>query len=454
MKDAQMVPLNMPDKLIEGISRAAQVSVQFAERFEAMGDFERALEHIEKAIVDARLQGLGAAPLSRLLSRLAGLCRRAGHLARAATAFHEAVALAPAERSIWMALAATYRDARSWPAAITIFQKILQDNPSSRAALYGLTEVLGLSGQPVACAQTFPQVTEPVDSESFLAARIWFQRSMLHLGRDKELLDFLNQRAKLNPRAFVHPSWQQDLEERPSTPSIFIISLKRSGTVYILRRLAEGCGMPMVRLACGDFFETILIEENLRLFSGQGMVSLEHLAPGPIIFDALARFGIRPIVHLRDPRQSMISWLHYVDREISAFGGDVFYLDVATNWADLTVGQKADWCIDYYFPRIIDWIKGWVAAANAKPSLDILFTHFEQMKSDEPSFFKTLLSHAGHEYGSFGDSKMNEDTMRSSANYHLGETDEWRRILNNAQIQKLNQLIPDELAERFKWIKV
>jgi len=121
--------------------------------------------------------------------------------------------------------------------------------------------------------------------------------------------------------------------------------------------------------------------------------------------------------------------------------------------SDLTVGQKADWCIDHYFPRIIDWIKGWVAAANAKPGLDILFTHFEQMKSDEPSFFKTLLGHAGHEYGSFGDSKMNEDTMRSSANYHLGETDEWRRILNNAQIEKLNQLIPDDLAKRFNWIK-
>jgi tetratricopeptide (TPR) repeat protein len=448
-----MVPLNMPDKHIEEMSSAAQVSLQFAERFESMGDFERALEHTEEALVNARLQDLSPPSLAHLLSRLAGLCRRAGHLARAAMAYHEAAALAPTEWHIWMALAATYRDARSWPATITIFHKILQDNPGSRAALYGLTEVLGLSGQPAACARTFLQVTEPVDGESFLAARAWFQRSMLHLGRDKELSDFLNQRANLNPRVFVHPSWQQNLEERPSAPSILIISLKRSGTVYILRKLAEGCGMPMVRLACGDFFETILIEENLRLFAGQGMVSLEHLVPDPVIFDALARFGVRPIVHLRDPRQSMISWLHYVDREISAFGGDVFYLDVAPGWADLTVEKKADWCIAHYFPRIIDWVKGWVAAADTKPGLDILFTHFEQMKSDEPSFFKTLLGHADHEHESFHDSKMNEDTMRSSANYHLGETDEWRRILNNAQIEKLNQLIPDDLAKRFNWIK-
>lgn len=427
------------------------VKVQFAGRFEAVGEFERALEEMEAAVQVARQTGLSGPSLARLLASEARLGRRAGRLIEAASWYHEAVTLMPAERPWWLALAATYRDARLWSNAETVFLKILDDHPGDRPALYGLTETLGLAGNPEGCAETFMRIDEPAGGEAFLAARVWFQRAMLYLGRDAELSAFLNERQRSNENSFVHPSWEQDLTARPRTPSLFLISLKRSGSVYVWRKLADGCGMPMVRLACGDFFETLLIEENLRLFASHGMVSQEHLAPLPNVLDALEQFAVRPVVHLRDPRQSMISWLHYVDREVAAVGGDAFYLDIPGEWAEMAFEAKADWCIEHYMPRIIAWVEGWASAAASRPQLDILFTHFEEMKTDESGFFKRILDHAGLPHGSFNDITMEEAEMLASANFHRGETNEWQRLLSNGQKARLVQLLPGELADRFGW---
>ena len=41
-------------------------------------------------------------------------------------------------------------------------------------------------------------------------------------------------------------------------------------------------------------------------------------------------------------------------------------------------------------------------------------------------------------------------------NTHLrkGSTDEWKDVLSEKQVQKINELIPDEWFERFNWPKI
>jgi hypothetical protein len=45
-------------------------------------------------------------------------------------------------------------------------------------------------------------------------------------------------------------------------------------------------------------------------FSGGGFVSQNHLAPSPENLQILQYLGLKMILHLRDPRQALLSWVY------------------------------------------------------------------------------------------------------------------------------------------------
>ena len=42
-------------------------------------------------------------------------------------------------------------------------------------------------------------------------------------------------------------------------------------------------------------------------------------------------------------------------------------------------------------------------------------------------------------------------SFKLKTHFRTGSTDEWRKVLNNEQIQKINSLIPEEWFEKFNW---
>jgi hypothetical protein len=168
-----------------------------------------------------------------------------------------------------------------------------------------------------------------------------------------------------------------------------------------------------------------------------------HLWPSPENVDRLVAGGVEHlIVHVRDPRQVLVSAIEHVHRyprEMLPSLRDIVRRDPRA---------AIDGAIEEIFPRALAWVVGW---AQARSRLDISFTTFEEFARDPLRFVDRLVALYG------GDSRWFDRSVAlhepASADFHRrrGEPDEWRRLLDAEQTKRVNAMVPDELWSLFGW---
>jgi hypothetical protein len=156
-------------------------------------------------------------------------------------------------------------------------------------------------------------------------------------------------------------------------------------------------------------------------------------------------------VHVRDPRQVMISWFHFfphVARELDPV--QALHHGVPDDYFERSAERQLDWLIDNWLRWTIDWIEGWVQAER-EPwfKTKLLFTTFEDMIADPKAFFDRILDFYGVERDLFVHPSKPEH--QGDRNFRLGEVDEWRRVLTPDQQKRASGLIPLSLYRRFGW---
>ena len=165
----------------------------------------------------------------------------------------------------------------------------------------------------------------------------------------------------------------------------------------------------------------------------------------PIITDKI-------LVIIRDIRQSVVSKVAY--SEYLRYSGNISallkyqYPDDFFHWS---IEKKIDWQIEnYYVPSDIEWISGWLKI-DEDPNFpcEIHFSKFEDLANNPKKYFKDILSFYGIPNEKFTYPKT--PTFKLKTHFRTGSTDEWRVVLNNEQIQKINSLIPEEWFDRFNW---
>jgi hypothetical protein len=168
-----------------------------------------------------------------------------------------------------------------------------------------------------------------------------------------------------------------------------------------------------------------------------------HLLPSPANVDRLVAGGVkRLIVHVRDPRQILVSYMEHIrryPREMTPARREIIRRDPR---------QALDVVIEAFFSWALAWIVGW---AQARDRLDIRFTTFEEFVRDPGRFVDRLVALYGGDSRWFNrDAALREPT---SADFHRrrGEIDEWRRRLDAEQTRRVNALIPDDLWNLFGW---
>ena len=99
-------------------------------------------------------------------------------------------------------------------------------------------------------------------------------------------------------------------------------------------------------------------------------------------------------------------------------------------------------------PASIWWIDEWY---NAKDTLNLSFTTFEEFATDRAKFTERIIGLYGGDTRYFNKTLAAEE--HSGVDYHkrLGAIDEWRHVLNQRQIKEINDLIPDRLWNAFGW---
>ncbi len=223
-------------------------------------------------------------------------------------------------------------------------------------------------------------------------------------------------------------------------PSIVFVPQGKSASVSVAAIFGSGFRLPSV---CYSLVNLDIIDSWAADYARGGACYATHLIPSLDKVRQLKRAGISKIVvHVRDPRQALVSIVHHLDRYTDQMPG--LRAQAALGQ---TVSERAQRAIASYEDSI-RWISGWV---ELESEIDILFSTFEDFIADRAAFVERYLDfygvHRAHfNWGNaFGEHKGVDNHFRS------GRTDEWREVLEPAFAARISAMLPPQLIEKFGW---
>ncbi len=237
---------------------------------------------------------------------------------------------------------------------------------------------------------------------------------------------------------------------RAGLPLILVTTLPKTASESIWNHLAEGLQAAQCHLSVGLFPDCCLIPSRVNFGAPGGIVAKEHIAATDHNLATLAEFGVdRIVVNLRDPRQVVLSWVHFVREDVSQRLLAPIWRKIVppSRIFDEPLETQIDWALDSFMPLLIDFARGWIAAdRDPQRPLKALFLSFEEFRADPVSFATRIVD--------FYD--LPRERFAHAAEFevvHLrkGMTDEWRSVFSPEQQARAWDQIPSDLAEAMGW---
>jgi len=238
-----------------------------------------------------------------------------------------------------------------------------------------------------------------------------------------------------------------------SLPSILFTSIPKSGTVLTQQMLARGLGLEPIALSVGAFPRYSLDPQKLDRFRQGGMVGVEHLDASPENLQILAPFVDRWVVHIRDPRSVLLSWVHHLNRlhaERHFAPYELLYVCPAPpeEFFGYSFSEQVDWNIHHFLPNVLSWTRTWVETHDSGRH-KILMTTFSDILAGEEDFIFKILDFYDIPRALFRRPDT-EQTIHGS-HFRAGRADEWRDSFTPDQIAQTTRMVGDDLLRRFGW---
>lgn len=254
-------------------------------------------------------------------------------------------------------------------------------------------------------------------------------------------------------RSSIEPADRRDIVLSP----ILFNTMPKSGSIYILRCLAQGLGISETKIAVCLFPNDLVIRDKLDELAKGNLVSQQHLPAHDINLRFLANRLERMVVHVRDPRQAMLSWLHHLDnfeahRDIvpaCALGLEASSPALPKDYFERSFSAKIDYLLDTHFPQLLSWTEGWVEAAESKTGPKIKITTFEDFVADPDGFLNSLLDYFDISHEQFEASNL--PRKEAQTHFRKGLTDEWKEVFSDTQKSAAQKMIPKSLTKKFGW---
>jgi hypothetical protein len=226
--------------------------------------------------------------------------------------------------------------------------------------------------------------------------------------------------------------------------------MPKSGSIYAARSLQKILGLDFMYLGSGYSLIDQIALTAARKFSGGGYVSQNHFAPSVENLQILDHFKLRMVLHLRDPRQALLSWVHHLDR-ITVGNDDSEFLLYFTprtppGYFGFPLARKIDWQIENCLPDLIAWTERWVQIADCG-TIPILITHQQDLASNEKAFFDSILSF----YDVNLDYALPNLPKTDETHFRRADPAEWKRTFTAEQVALTDSKTPAALRMRFGW---
>lgn len=248
---------------------------------------------------------------------------------------------------------------------------------------------------------------------------------------------------------------ERRLQNRAQTPGIYLITVPKSGSVFLMNTFLRGLDLRFIQTASRVYMpEDMAIYQHLeQLGQGGGWISQEHLPAHKWNLYVLERLLDRWIVHVRDPRQAMLSWTHHCDdyhRQGLLRYVEMYLPEPVEAYFAWSLEHKLDWQIEHYLPLVINFIADWLQVSQSPQYAGrILLTQYEDFIQDNDAFIKRILDFYGIPEEHFHFPKMKR--RQGAYHYRQGRADEWREVFSAVQVEKATTMIPHSLQTYFNW---
>ena len=241
----------------------------------------------------------------------------------------------------------------------------------------------------------------------------------------------------------------------PNGQPILIASMARSGTSYIINTLSEGLNRPFLSIFSSTHPQQQHVSTDLaRELSGRRIICADHFSSDPEVLHDLVLAGFNKIyVHIRDPRQTTLSWLHYMDArfECSILEWPRYrgLLGLPNEYRKWSYDKKLSWLATNYYPKCVDWIDGWLSAEREVTDLEIRIGDYMPFNLNQLSYLNSI-SH----YFDPADTLMADllpDISDPILHYRSADPSEWRKFFPRESRLTMNSNLPPQMAERFGW---
>lgn len=228
---------------------------------------------------------------------------------------------------------------------------------------------------------------------------------------------------------------------------VFINTLPKSGSVVIVNTLVEGLKRPFCRISYATFPEDQIIEDDLKAFACSNSITQGHINASPENIALLKKYRVKMILHVRDPRQAVLSWAHHLilgKEHILTYSPHAvprgFY-----NW---TFEQQLDHQLKVYYPQVIQWITDWLKVYQEGGVNMKVLTYENDFHYQEELYFEKVLDFFNVPLSSF---TLYHFPKNMRWNFRKGDPNEWREVFTPRQVDQVNALLSDELCTFFNW---
>ena len=241
-------------------------------------------------------------------------------------------------------------------------------------------------------------------------------------------------------------------EQRVPLTPILINTMPKSGSIYLTNTIASSLGIEYSTnsLAYGFFPTYFMIPDALEQFRRGDIVRQEHFDASPINLTLCGRYVDRMVLHVRDPRQAMLSWTHHANRLFRKHPNGTNYTihQPPDGFFDWPFESQVDWHIDRHLVSLVIWLRQWLTASQSKSSPRILWTTYEELVSSERALFDRILKFNEIPLDRF-DFRPPEKSME--VHYRSGQLEEWKSALSSEQKIRCADIIGQDLLVHFNW---
>ena len=234
---------------------------------------------------------------------------------------------------------------------------------------------------------------------------------------------------------------------RPHQP-ILLNTLPKSGSRYIFKALRDGLGLKGFPALHPFHYEGAELHETvLKQLVRKKRLSQSHLFPLKHNIQRLAARLDKVIVHVRDPRQAILSWMHEMEHNESVLFPTGEYI----NCSELDWETYADLVIDKEYPYFVEFIKGWLSVFKEENrGFDMLLTRHNKLSDDPEGFFKEIMDFLDMPHWVF---IFPKPPRVGSLNFRKNDPNEWRTSFSKQQQEHMSAALDHEILDYFGWLQ-